>query len=71
MPAETIDLDSTAPIVGLHGLRFQRHTSLTRTVLDSSDIKTLRKKTEDDPGRPAYILTEPWAGYRLRDPNDP
>jgi two-component system KDP operon response regulator KdpE len=36
-----------------------------------SYVKTLRKKIEDDPGRPEYILTEPWVGYRLRDPHDP
>jgi two-component system KDP operon response regulator KdpE len=36
-----------------------------------SYVKTLRKKIEDDPGRPGYILTEPWVGYRLRDPYDP
>jgi two-component system KDP operon response regulator KdpE len=36
-----------------------------------SYVKTLRKKIEDDPGRPKYILTEPWVGYRLRDPLDP
>jgi two-component system, OmpR family, KDP operon response regulator KdpE len=35
-----------------------------------SYVKTLRKKIEDDPGRPEYIVTEPWVGYRLRDPAD-
>jgi two-component system KDP operon response regulator KdpE len=36
-----------------------------------SYVKALRKKIEDDPSRPAYIVTEPWVGYRLRDPHDP
>jgi two-component system, OmpR family, KDP operon response regulator KdpE len=36
-----------------------------------SYVKALRKKIEDDPGRPGYILTEPWVGYRMRDPYDP
>jgi two-component system, OmpR family, KDP operon response regulator KdpE len=36
-----------------------------------SYVKTLRKKIEDDPGKPEYLLTEPWVGYRLRDPSDP
>ena len=36
-----------------------------------SYVKTLRKKIETDPAHPEYILTEPWVGYRLRDPFDP
>jgi two-component system, OmpR family, KDP operon response regulator KdpE len=35
-----------------------------------SYVKALRKKIEDDPAHPEYILTEPWVGYRLRDPSD-
>ncbi len=30
-----------------------------------SYVKMLRKKIEDDPANPKYILTEPWAGYRF------
>ena len=36
-----------------------------------SYVKMLRKKIEDDPARPEYILTEPWVGYRFRNPADP
>jgi len=36
-----------------------------------SYIKMLRKKIEDDPTHPRYVLTEPWVGYRFRDPSDP
>ena len=31
-------------------------------------IGQLRRKIEPDPARPAYLLTEPGIGYRLRDP---
>jgi two-component system KDP operon response regulator KdpE len=31
-------------------------------------IKQLRRKVEKKPEEPAYILTEPWVGYRLRLP---
>ena len=30
--------------------------------------KQLRKKIELQPGKPKYLLTEPWAGYQLRVP---
>ncbi len=36
-----------------------------------SYVKMLRKKIETDPARPEYILTEPWVGYRFRNPSDP
>jgi two-component system KDP operon response regulator KdpE len=36
-----------------------------------SYVKMLRKKIEEDPANPEYILTEPWVGYRFRNPADP
>ena len=36
-----------------------------------SYIRMLRKKIEDDPAKPDYILTEPWLGYRFHNPSDP
>jgi two-component system KDP operon response regulator KdpE len=36
-----------------------------------SYVKMLRKKIENDPSKPEYILTEPWVGYRFRNPSDP
>lgn len=34
-----------------------------------SYVKALRKKIEENPSRPRYLLTEPWVGYRLCDPS--
>ena len=34
-----------------------------------SYVKALRKKIEENPSRPKYLLTEPWVGYRLCDPS--
>jgi two-component system KDP operon response regulator KdpE len=28
-------------------------------------VSQLRKKIEANPGKPKYILTEPWVGYRF------
>ena len=36
-----------------------------------SYVRMLRKKIEDNPAQPQYILTEPWVGYRFRNPSDP
>ncbi len=33
-----------------------------------SYVKTLRRKIENDPANPEYILTEPWVGYRFHNP---
>jgi two-component system KDP operon response regulator KdpE len=33
-------------------------------------VRMLRKKIEDDPAKPKYIQTEPWVGYRFRNPSD-
>jgi len=34
-------------------------------------ISHLRKKIENDPTHPVYILTEPWMGYRFQSPDMP
>ena len=33
-------------------------------------VRLLRKKIEEDPTQPQYLLTEPWLGYRFRSPSD-
>jgi two-component system, OmpR family, KDP operon response regulator KdpE len=33
-------------------------------------VKTIRKKIEEDPAQPKYIVTEPWVGYRFHNPSE-
>jgi len=33
-------------------------------------VRMLRKKIEDKPAQPKYILTDPWVGYRFHNPSD-
>jgi two-component system KDP operon response regulator KdpE len=35
-----------------------------------SYVRMLRKKIEDDPAQPFYLMTEPWVGYRFNNPAD-
>jgi len=35
-----------------------------------SYVRMLRKKIENDPAKPDYILTEPWVGYRFCNPSE-
>jgi two-component system KDP operon response regulator KdpE len=47
------------------GPDYGEETELLRVV-----INQLRKKIESDPGKPKFILTEPWVGYRFVAPPD-
>ncbi|MBZ5597344.1 MAG: response regulator transcription factor [Acidobacteriia bacterium] len=36
-----------------------------------SYVRLLRKKIENDPAQPKYLVTEPWLGYRFCSPSSP
>jgi len=73
------EFDLLALLMKNHGTPLT-HSKLLRTVWGPeygqeleylrAYVKTLRKKIEDDPTQPKYILTEPWVGYRFRNPSD-
>jgi two-component system, OmpR family, KDP operon response regulator KdpE len=46
------------------GTEYGNELEYTRTF-----VRQLRKKLEDDPSQPHYILTESYLGYRFRDPD--
>ena len=45
-------------------------SSGARTMETSFNTCGLRKKIENDPARPKYILTEPWVGYGFHNPSE-
>ena len=53
-------LTHRAILTAIWGGNFTEQTEYLRVFLGN-----LRKKIESDPAKPAYILTEPWVGYRF------
>ena len=47
------------------GLEYGNELEYLRTY-----VRMLRKKIEDDPAKPEYIQTDPWVGYRFRNPSE-
>jgi two-component system KDP operon response regulator KdpE len=50
-------------LTSVWGTEYGNELEYTRTYM-----RQLRKKLEDDPSRPNYLLTESYIGYRFRDP---
>jgi two-component system KDP operon response regulator KdpE len=64
MQNPNVPLHHTKLLRAVWGLEYGQELEYLRTY-----IRLLRKKVEESPGRPEYILTEPWLGYRFRDPS--
>jgi two-component system KDP operon response regulator KdpE len=66
MKSQGVPLTHVKLLRGVWGSDYGNELEYLRTY-----VRMLRKKIEDDPARPQYILTEPWVGYRFRNPSDP
>jgi two-component system KDP operon response regulator KdpE len=66
MQNPNLPLHHTKLLRAVWGLEYGQELEYLRTY-----IRLLRKKIEESPAHPEYILTEPWLGYRFRDPSDP
>jgi two-component system, OmpR family, KDP operon response regulator KdpE len=63
MQNRDVPLDHTRLLRTIWGPEYGHELEYLRTY-----IRLLRRKIEKDPAKPEYILTEPWVGYRFRDP---
>ncbi len=63
MQNQDIPLDHSKLLRTIWGPEYGHELEYLRTY-----IRLLRRKIEDDPAKPEYITTEPWLGYRFRDP---
>jgi two-component system KDP operon response regulator KdpE len=61
-----VPLDHSKLLRAIWGPEYGQEFEYLRTY-----VRLIRKKIEDDPTRPEYILTEPWLGYRFHDPARP
>ena len=66
MQHREVPLDHTKLLRAIWGPEYGQEYEYLRTY-----VRLLRKKIEDNPARPEYILTEPWLGYRFHDPANP
>lgn len=63
MQNPNVPIHHTKLLRAVWGLEYGQELEYLRTY-----IRLIRKKIERDPARPEYIVTEPWLGYRFRDP---
>jgi two-component system KDP operon response regulator KdpE len=61
-----VPLDHSKLLRAIWGPEYGQEFEYLRTY-----VRLIRKKIEDNPARPEYVLTEPWLGYRFHDPANP
>ena len=66
MQHREVPLDHSKLLRAIWGPEYGQEFEYLRTY-----VRMIRKKIEDHPARPEYILTEPWLGYRFHDPAKP
>jgi two-component system KDP operon response regulator KdpE len=66
MQHREVPLDHAKLLRAIWGPEYGQEYEYLRTY-----VRLIRKKIEDNPAQPEYILTEPWLGYRFRDPANP